>query len=112
MLLHEINQTMPIYKDCTLSEILGVGAAVFLVLILVFSIITRILFGYASIGVVITFAGFFHTTKYFITKLQKCKYGKPYGYYQQYILKRLLESGLIKGVFMIRKGRWSVRREK
>lgn len=110
MILHEINQKMPIYRDCTLGEIMFVGAMIFLIETLIFSLVTKLLFGYAFIGVAITFIGFFHTTKYYLNKLQKLKYGKPYGYYQQLLIKKLSDMGLIKGLYITRIGRWSVRR--
>ncbi len=112
MILQNINHKMPIYKDCTLSEMLGVGAAIFICEIVLLSILTRIFFGIAAIGIAMTLISFFHITKYALTRLQKIKYGKPFGFYQQVLLKKLSEFGLIKSLYITRVGKWSVRRVK
>ncbi len=112
MLLHDINHKMPIYKECTLGEMLGVGAMVFIVEMIVLSMVTWLLFGYASIGVALTFISFFHLTKTVLSQLQKMKYGKPYGHYQQWLVKKAADYGLIRSLYLTRCGKWSiVRRE-
>lgn len=111
MILQNINHKMPIYKDCTLGEMLSVGAFVFFCEIVLFSMLTRILFGFAAIGVAVTLMSFFHITKYSLIQLQKIKYGKPYGYYQQFILKKLSELGCVHSLYTTRIGKWSVQRD-
>lgn len=111
MMLHEINYKMPIYRDCTLGEMLFVGGTVFLCEMTFFSLMTKLLFGFAFIGVAITFVSFFHVSKYFLGRLQKVKYGKPYGYYRQLFFKKMIEHGIIRSDYVIRLGKWSVRRE-
>jgi conjugative transfer region protein (TIGR03750 family) len=110
MILHEINYKMPIYRDCTLGEILSIGTCVFLAEIIVFAFLTKLLFGYAAIGVVITFITFFHVTKFSLNQLQKVKYGKPYGYYKHLLVKKSIEFGLLSNRYLTRKCKWSVRR--
>ena len=110
MILHEINHNMPIYRDCTLGEILCVGGVVFLTELLILTALTKLLFNYASIGVAITLISFFHISKQFLNKLQKVKYGKPHGYYKQLLIKKCLGMGLVKGHYLTRMGKWSVRR--
>ena len=110
MLLNEINHKMPIYKDCTLGEMLGVGAIVFLFEMIGLSIITWVVFGYASIGVALTFISFFHLTKAVLNQLQKVKYGKPHGYYQQRLVKKAAACGLIRSLYLTRCGKWSIHR--
>lgn len=110
MILQEINHKMPIYKDCTLGEMLGVGAIVFFSEMLVLSLLSRFLCGFAAIGIALTLLSFFHITKYSLSQLQKVKYGKPYGYYKHLILKKLAERGYIQSKYIIRIGKWSVRR--
>lgn len=110
MILQNINHKMPIYKDCTLSEMLGVGATIFICEIVLLSILTRIFFGIAAIGIVLTLISFFHVTKYALTRLQKIKYGKPFGFYKQLVLKKLVKFGLIQSLYITRIGKWSVRR--
>lgn len=110
MILHEINYKMPIYRDCTLGEILSIGTVVFLAEIIVFACLTKLLFGYAAIGVAITFISFFHITKFSLNQLQKVKYGKPYGYYKHLLVKKLIELGFLSDRYLARKCKWSVRR--
>ncbi len=101
---------MPIYKDCTLGEMLFVGAMVFIIETIVLSILTRLMFGYASIGMALTFISFFHITQLCLNQLQKIKYGKPQGYYKQWAIKKLIELKLIRSLYITRLGKWSVRR--
>lgn len=112
MILHEINSKMPIYKDCTLYEVLVVGVLVFVTMVTFLSVTTKLIFGFASIGMVITLIAFFHTTQYFLARLQKMKYGKPYGYYWQLIIKQMIDYYVITGLYVTRVGKWSTRREK
>lgn len=101
---------MPIYKDCTLGEILVVGALVFLTEITIFALLTWLILGYAFIGVALTFISFFHITKALLSQLQKIKYGKPHGFYRQRLIKTLSELNLIRPVYLTRCGKWSIRR--
>lgn len=110
MILNEINHKMPIYKDCTLGELMCVGFVIFSSEIIVISLLAKVAFGYASIGVAITLVSFFHLTKLSLIQLQKVKYGKPYGYYKHLIVKRFSELGLVRGLYLTRIGKWSVRR--
>lgn len=113
-MLNHINNKMPIYKDCTLGEMLIVGAVVFVTNSIILSLITRLLFGYAWIGFAITLLSLVSITKLLLGRLQKIKYGKPYGYYQQLLIKKLQQFELFKLIFkplyVERQGKWSVRR--
>lgn len=109
MLLNEINYKMSVYKDCSLNELLFVGSIVFITESLALSFLTRILIGYFSIGVVLTFLSFFHITKFVLLRLQKIKYGKPHGYYKHLLIKKLISYGLCQQ-YVTRTGKWSVRR--
>ena len=109
-MLNHINHKMSIYKDCTLGEIMTISATSLIVLTLSFSLCTKILLGYVWPGYLIASALFFFVTKLMLSKLQKLKYGKPYGYYQHLIIKKLSEAGLIRSRYLTRLGRWSVRR--
>jgi conjugative transfer region protein (TIGR03750 family) len=111
-MLNNINHKMAIYKDCTLGEVMATAITSLLVLTLVFSIVSKILFGYFWPGYLLASGLFFFITKLLLTKLQKLKYGKPHGYYQHLIIKKLSELGLVKNKYLIRHGRWSVRRLK
>lgn len=110
MILQEINHKMPIYKDCTLGEILLVGGLVFITEIVLFSGIFKLLIGFASVGVALTFMTFFHVTKLILGKLQKIKYGKPYAFYKHLLVKKLSMVGIGMGKYVTRTGRWSTRR--
>jgi conjugative transfer region protein (TIGR03750 family) len=114
MLLNAINHKMPIYKDCTLREMLGVGATVLLTNSLVLSLITKTLFGFAWIGFGIALVSLVPLTKLLLGQLQRVKVGKPFGYYQQVLMKHCqnnaLFSALFKVAYLTRLGKWSVRK--
>ena len=115
MILTHINHKMPIYKDCTLFELLIVSSAVLVLGGSTLSILTWLLFGYASIGSALMLLSFVHLSRFFLGRLQKLKYGKPYGYYHQLFLKKLSQWPLVQAILAITlhhcvKGRWSVSR--
>lgn len=109
-MLNHINHKMAIYKDCTLGEVVTVAITALITLTVFFSFCTKILLGYVWPGYLIASALFFFVTKYLLSQLQRLKLGKPYGYYQQWIIKKLSEKGLIHSQYLTRLGRWSVRR--
>lgn len=115
MILTHINHKMPIYKDCTLFEMLTVSLTVMVIGGVFFSLFTWLLFGYASIGGAIILLSFVHISRFFLSRLQKLKHGKPYGYYFHLFLKHLARSSLIghfwESPWLMREGRWSVRRK-
>lgn len=106
---------MAIYKDCTMVELLVAGGSYLIVGGISLSITTWILFGYGIIGLAITLISLVHVTRLLLGILQRFKYGKPYGYYQQLFFKTLSEtdwpSWVWKSKLIIRKDRWSARRE-
>jgi len=114
MLLNNINHKMPIYKDCTLGELLAVGLMAFIVLFTSLTLIAWLIIGYWYIGLLLSVFSLVHVTRFLLSKLQKMKSGKPYGYYQQYILKKLSQHSLFKHLIQLpyiqRIGKWSVRR--
>ena len=95
MILTHINHKMPIYKDCTLFELLAVSCAVLGVGGIIFFFIDLVLFGYASIGGAMMLLSFVHISRFFLGRLQKLKYGKPYGYYHSLFLKQLAHWPLV-----------------
>lgn len=114
MILPHINHKMPIYKDCTLGELLTIGTLVFLSLSMTLSLLTKCLLGFAWIGFSIAILALVHVTRFLCGKLQKIKYGKPYGYYQQLFMKKTQNTFLktiIKMPFVTRRSKWSVRRK-
>lgn len=110
MILNNINHTMPIYLDCTLMEIMWVAITSLLILIIVFSLLIKLLFGYFWPGYVLASLLFYFVTKFCLSKLQKLKYGKPHAYYQHLLQKQLLKLGVKNSPYLIRIGKWSVRR--
>lgn len=114
MILHHIHHKMPIYKDCTLGEMLFVGGSTFITLSVGLSLLTKLLFGFAWIGFALAILLLVHSTRFLLGRLQKVKYGKPHGYYQQLILKKsqsnLIFKQVIKARYVQRLGKWSVRR--
>jgi conjugative transfer region protein (TIGR03750 family) len=115
MILPEINQKMPIYRDCTLVEVMVVSFICIISLMLLLVPTTIILFGYGWIGAVLALVLWVPVSKFFLARLQKLKFGKPYGYYQHILLKSLSNSPLASWLpisFVQRLGKWSVRRQK
>lgn len=110
-MLNHINHKMPIYKDCTLAEVLLIAFSSLVFLIITLSLLSKIFIGYVWPGYLLSSVLFIFVTKFGLSKLQKLKYGKPYGYYQQLIIKHLSESGFIQSKYLTRIGRWSVRRK-
>lgn len=108
MILNQINYRMPIYKDCTLIEILITGASVFIFELTLFSTLTKLIFHFAVIGVAITFVSFFHLTKLALYFLQKMKHDKPYGYYFHVWFSYAMRFGWIKPHFLTRIGKFSI----
>jgi conjugative transfer region protein (TIGR03750 family) len=98
---------MPIYKDCTLGEMMAAGIFAFLSMSLVLSFFTYLFFGFAWIGFAISILSLVHITRFLLGRLQKIKYGKPYGYYKQLILKK---QTFIKLPYVQRQGKWSVKK--
>ena len=112
MILMHVNTKMPIYRDCTLIEILCTGGGVFITLIILLPFLAYVLFGYSWIGLILLFLIFLPLTKILLSQLQRLKYGKPHGYYRHLFLKKCFLWGLIKNSpFLERQGKWSVRRE-
>jgi conjugative transfer region protein (TIGR03750 family) len=113
MILTHINHKMPIYKDCTLFELLAVSISVLGVGGCSLSLLTRLLFGYGSIGMALILLSFVHISRFFLARLQKLKFGKPHGYYLHLFLKHLASCSFIhyfwQSPWLMREGRWSVR---
>jgi conjugative transfer region protein (TIGR03750 family) len=105
---------MPIYKDCTLGEMLFVGGCALFLLGTILSLITKFLLGFAWIGLTLAILSLVHVTRFLLGRLQKVKYGKPYGYYQQLFLRHLQKNSFLNSFlklpFVQRHGKWSVRR--
>lgn len=112
MILNEINHKMPIFRDCTLGEILLVGAICLLIPLIGLSIIFKLLTGYAFIGAAISFVIFYPLTRFMLSKLQKIKYGKPYAYFKHALIKKLIQLGLYDEIFIVKHQKWSVVRKK
>ncbi len=111
-MLNHVNHKMPIYKDCTLFELLAVSISYLVVLGSALSILTWILLGYASMGCAITLFSMVHASRFLLGRLQKVKYGKPYGYYKHLFLKKIAHIQFTKIFYtsphVLREGRWSV----
>jgi conjugative transfer region protein (TIGR03750 family) len=107
MILNHVNYKMPIYKDCTLGEMMFVGIFAFLLMSLILSFLTFLFFDFAWIGFALSILSLVHVTRFLLGCLQKIKYGKPYGYYRQLILKN---QPFFKLPYVQREGKWSVRR--
>src|SRR5438552_2600862 len=109
-MLNHINHKMPIYKDCTLMEVMVIAITSYLFLTVIFSLMAKLVCGYLWPGYLIASICFVFVTKFLLSKLQKLKYGKPYGYYQHLFIKKLSDIGLMRDRYLTRLGKWSVRR--
>jgi conjugative transfer region protein (TIGR03750 family) len=105
---------MAIYKDCTLFELLAVSIGWLVGASSVLSLLTYLLFGYTLIGTSMAVLSMVHVSRFLLGRLQKVKYGKPYGYYQHLFLKKVARIGLVQIFWqppqILREGKWSVRR--
>jgi conjugative transfer region protein (TIGR03750 family) len=101
---------MPIYRDCSLVELMVVALGTLVFLTLIFSCLSKLLCGYVWPGYILASALFFFVTKLLLSRLQKIKVGKPPGFYQHLIIKKCIERGFIRGKYITRVGRWAVRR--
>ena len=79
-------------------------------LTLALSLLSELLFGYLWPGYILASMLFFFVTKLLLSRLQKLKYGKPHAYYQHLIIKKIASLGLIQSSYLMRTGKWSVRR--
>lgn len=93
-----------------MAELMAVAIGSFIILILVFSVLSKLIFGYFWPGYIFASLLFYFVTKLILSKLQKLKYGKPHAYYQHLLFKHLTKLGLKKSVYLIRVGKWSIRR--
>ena len=109
-LLDAIYAPLPIYKHCTLQEIIILGSGVLGISLLLFPIATFIICGSAWLGLVIALPLSFVLTRLAIGYLAHLKYGKPHGYYQQYLRGQLSRLGVYRSPYITRVGRWSVGR--
>lgn len=113
MIFHHLHHKMAIYKDCTLSEILIVAIINLVILTLIFSVLMQILFHLMWLGYLLAAIAIVPVTRVTLSRLQKIKFAKPYGYYQHRLLKQLQQTPLNHWLllpFVIRVGKWGVRR--
>lgn len=110
-MLININHKMPIYKNCTLFELMITTGTTLTLLIIVLSILTKIFLGYLWPGFFLATIFFIFINKFMLNKLQQLKYEKPHAYYQHLVIKKLAIMGLISAPYIIRIGKWSVRRK-
>jgi len=110
-LLDAIQAPLPIYRHCTLQEILFLGCCVLGISLLLFPIMTLLLFASAWLGFAIALPLSFVLTRFAIGKLGRLKQGKPRGFCQQRARKRLAALGLYRSPCVERVGRWSIGRQ-
>ena len=115
MIFEHLNHKMPVYKDCTLFEVLVISISCLVFFGLTLSIMTKIFIGYALVGLLVAVPLAFPCARFLCGTLQKIKYGKPYGYYQHLFLKKLSSNEMVRSIWTLprvtREGKWSVRRE-
>jgi len=109
-MLNNINHKMPIYKNCTLFELMITTITTLTLLIIALSVLSKIFIGYLWPGFLLATIFFVFINKFMLNKLQQLKYEKPHAYHQQLVIKKLAIIGLIYVPYVIRIGKWSVRR--
>jgi len=102
-----IQQPLPIYKQCTLQEIIILGSGILLISSLVFPLMTWLCCWSGMIGLALAFPLSFGFTRLAIGRLATLKQGKPHGFYQQTLRNRLARVGLYRLPYVTRVGRWS-----
>lgn len=113
MLLTDIHHTMPVYRDCTLVEVIVVSLLALSALMLVLVIFTNLIWGYGWIGCIVALLLWVHVSRFLLSRLQKLKVGKPYGYYQHVFIKKMSNSAfrsVLPISYVQRLGKWSVQR--
>ena len=109
-LLDAIHDPMPIYKHCTLQEIMALGITLLIISLVLFPILTMFLCHSAWLGLAIALPSSFGFTRLAIGRLGHLKQDKPYGYVLQRVYQQLSDYGLHQSPYITRVGRWSVGR--
>ncbi len=106
-----LNVEPPVFRGCSLSELImlaGISAAILIPL----SIIVLSMVGYAMMGIGIGSLATIGGVVMGATRLQKMKRGRPIGYYQLQIALMLDNTGIKKTSLVRRSGFWSIGRTK
>jgi len=111
MLTNRLNQLATLFCNCTLGELAicyGVSGMVWLVLSLVFCAFWAKNVLITALIIAIPLAAL---TGYLISKKLGCiKLGKPRGFHEQLILKKLQQFGVTPQIYLLKSQKWSVDR--
>ena len=109
-LFDAIQYPMPIYKQCTLKEIIVVGCMVSLLTLILMPIVTGILLHALWLGFSLALPSSFGFTRWFVCQLERLKQDKPEGYAIQRLYRLLSQYGLYQSPYVTRVGRWCIGR--
>ena len=104
-----LNSDPPVFRGCSLSELLFVAAISAVVLIPILVVLLGF-FGYAMMGVGLGFLSTIGGVVFGATVLQKLKRGRPIGHYQLQIILLLDKLSIKKAGLITRGGHWSIGR--
>jgi conjugative transfer region protein (TIGR03750 family) len=107
-LVNHINTPMPIFKGCTLMEIMVLGAISVISSIVILSMITLICWGTLLLGMVLGLFASFGVIHLAIARFARLKANKPAGFYRQWFLLYLARHHLCPNPRIDRQGRWEV----
>ena len=110
MLIEEINHRMPIYKNCSLVEVMILGLIVLSLSLLTFPLATKLLVNSFASGLVTALLGSFGLTSLAISQLSQLKAGKPAGFVSQQFRLWLDDWHLMRSPFIRRVGTWTTGR--
>lgn len=110
--LNRLNYKMPIYRGCTFEEVLALGGFYFLITTPIAMIVLKVMLGITVPAIIIGLVLAILFTQLSTKFVEKFKDGKPYGYLSQSLHIWLAKTGLKSSVYLMRQGKWSVRRTK
>lgn len=106
-----LNQEPPVFRGCSLSELVTL-AGISAVILIPLCIIVMTLFGYPMMGIGIGSLSVIGGVVGGATQLQAMKRGRPDGYYQLQIALVLNRLGIKKAGLITRGGHWGIGRTK
>jgi conjugative transfer region protein (TIGR03750 family) len=109
---NRLNDEVCLLAGCTLKEILAVATITLIISLIIMMMPIYVCFRNYTIGLAASLVVYLPLFSVLIIKLSKLKRGKPEGYYQQYIILKLIKIGILKNQFLLRSGVWSTERKK
>ncbi len=106
-----LNQDAPIWRGCSMSELIWLSIACLGVGCPLFSLLSLLVLGHFLFGMAFGIVGAIGFVYLTTGLLQKFKQGKPRGYVSQLIFYKLEQYGLYQSKLLRRSSRWIVGRK-